>query len=246
MIELLGLGVRRDGGNGWLLHRVCTQLGSGELVAVVSRDPAERRALLDAVAGRRQPDEGRVYVGRVPITRETVGKLRARVGDADLTLALEESRSVLWNVLAGRRPGVRALLGLFRLPRRDQRQAALAALGRADLVAPPSERVSQLDGEARARLVIARELARHPEYLAVHDLDLHLGGGRPERLLETLGLLAHGERLGVLASLDSWALARVYADRIIALAGGLLVFDGPPASLTGDLVSRRLGGALPG
>jgi hypothetical protein len=55
MIELVGVGIPRPDGTGWLLHRVCARFGSAELTIVVSRDPAERLALLDAVAGRRAP-----------------------------------------------------------------------------------------------------------------------------------------------------------------------------------------------
>lgn len=241
MIELLGIGVPSARGEGWLLHRVCAQIESGELTMVVSRDPAERLALLDAVAGRCLPDEGRVYIGRVPVTRETNGRLRARVADADLSLALVESRSVLWNTLAARRPGVRALLGFLRLPRPGERQDALWALARLGLREKASEMVARLDTEGRARLVIARELARRPQHLIAREVDAVLDPGDSARLLTTLSTVAHSERTGILASAVSWALARTHADRVIGIADGLLVYDGPPISLTDEVIARRLG-----
>jgi hypothetical protein len=56
VIEVLGVGVPRQG-RGWLLRRVCATLEAGELTVVTSRDPDERRALLDTVAGRLIPGE---------------------------------------------------------------------------------------------------------------------------------------------------------------------------------------------
>ena len=58
MIELLGVGVPRAGGR-WPLHRVSARFRRGEIVLIVSRR-AERDGLLDAVTGRRIPDEGLV------------------------------------------------------------------------------------------------------------------------------------------------------------------------------------------
>ena len=245
MIELLGIGVPRARGEGWLLHRVCAQIESGELTMVVSRDPAERLALLDAVAGRRLPDEGRVYIGRVPITRETNAWLQARVAEADLSLSFVESRSVLWNTLAARGPGLRALLGFLRLPRPRERQAALRALARVGLRERASETVARLDREGRARLVIARELARQPEHLIAREVDAGLDVRDSGRLLTTLGTLAHSERVGILASAASWTLARAHADRVLGIAEGLLVYDGQPIALADQVIARRLGIQVP-
>jgi phosphonate transport system ATP-binding protein len=241
LIELLGVGVPREPGQGWLLHRVCAQIESGELTMVVSRDPAERLALLDAATGRRLPEEGRVYIGRVPITRETKGRLRARVGDADLTLPLVTSRSVLWNALATRRPGMRAFLGFRRLPLARERRAALEALARLGLRELALERVAQLDAEGRSRLVIARELARGPDHLIVREVDAGLDGQEAGMLLTTLRILAHSGHIAILASAASWASARAHGHRVIGIADRLLVYDGPPSSLTDEVIARRLG-----
>jgi phosphonate transport system ATP-binding protein len=239
VIELLGVGVPRSDGRGWLLHRVCTRLGSRDLIAVVSRDPAERLALLDAVTGRRLPDEGRVYLGRAPVTRESRARLRARVGDADLSVPVAESRSVLWNALAVRRPGTGALLGFLRLPRHREREAALAAVSRLGLAA--GQPAGGLTPEGRVRLAIARELARRPEHIAVREIDASLDPAATEGVLAALAAVAREEPVGIVASMESWPLARTHTHAVVALVDGLLVFDGPPSALSDALMARRLG-----
>ena len=55
---------------------------------------------------------------------------------------------------------------------------------------------------------------------------------------------AEPERRVVLASVASAALARGHADRVIVLADGRLVFDGPVAKFTGGLASSGLHGVV--
>jgi ABC-type phosphate/phosphonate transport system ATPase subunit len=154
MIELLGVGAPREDG-GWLLHRIYARFRRGEITVVVSRDPAERRTLLDAVTARIVPDEGRVWVNRLPVARDTVGRIRALVAEADLGRRPVERRSLLWNVLTAKAAAHRTLHGLLRLPRKSERQAALCAL----------ERVG-LGGRATEAARVLRALA-HRDRLAV-------------------------------------------------------------------------------
>ncbi len=126
MIELLGVGLPRDEG-GWLLHRVCATLEAGELTVVVSDADEERRALLDAIVGRRVPEEGRVWVNRVPMMAGAAGRVRRLSGEVDPATGLVERRSLFWNALAPV-TGPRALGRLLRLPRRREREAAVARL----------------------------------------------------------------------------------------------------------------------
>ena len=239
MVELLGVGVPRDDG-GWLLHRVCARIASGTVTVVVSQRQEERLALLDAVAGRRIPEEGGVWVAGMPVMADNLRRLRARVGEVDLGLPLVEGRSVLWNTLAAAHPGLRILQGLFHLPRPRERQAArraLAALGFDDSIHDP---VSNVPHEGRARLVTARELLRRPEWLVIREVDTVLGLADAEAFLGRLRRLVRAERVSVVASAAGPAVARGVADRVMAIAEGLLVFDGPPDLFTEDGVGWRL------
>src|SRR5438132_12615302 len=67
MVELLGVGASRGDG-GWTLHRSCGSVRRGEVTLVVSQMPEERDALLDAVAARILPEEGRVWVAHIPVS----------------------------------------------------------------------------------------------------------------------------------------------------------------------------------
>ena len=242
MIELLGVGAPRAGG-GWRLHRVCASFRRGEVTLVVSHLPEERDALLDAVGARIVPDEGRVWISHVPVSRDTVRRIRGMVVEADIHSRPVEHRSLLWNVLVAGKSGHHALHGLLRLPRKSERLAARRALERVGLGGRELETGAALGAGDRARLALASALVMTPEVLVVREVDRGFDTGDVGILRALLRSLAHRERLAVLASAAAPSGALGFADRLVAIADGLLVFDGAPSDFSGERVAWRFGTA---
>jgi len=240
VIEFLGIGVPDERG-GWLLHRVCARFERSGLTAVVAARPDTRHAFIDAVAGRCIPVEGRVWVDRIPLMRETASRVRGLVAEAGPEARFTEYRSVLWNTLVTPRA---ALTGLLRFPRRAERAAAIRALAAVQLDARWRDPVGLLTPFERARLAVARALARRPHAIVLRDVDRALGPEDGTSLLRLVRSLAHIERIIAVASVGSASLAHVCADRVIVLAEGLLVFDGPAAEFNDAVANRRLRGLV--
>jgi phosphonate transport system ATP-binding protein len=240
VIEFLGIGVPDERG-AWLLHRVCARFERSGLTAIVAARPDTRQAFLDAFAGRRIPVEGRVWVDRIPLMRETASRVRGLVGEAGPDARFTEYRSVLWNTLVTPRA---ALTGLLRFPRRAERVAAIRALAAVQLDARWRDPVGLLTSFERARLAVARALARRPHAIALREIDRALGPEDAASLLRSVRSLAHIERIIAVASVGSASLAHVCADRVIVLADGLLVFDGPAAEFNDAVANRRLRGVV--
>jgi ABC-type phosphate/phosphonate transport system ATPase subunit len=237
MIELLGIGTPRVGG-GWLLHRVCARIPARSLVAVTSADAAERRALLDALTARRVPDEGRAWVDGVPVMRSTARRVRELVGDADPAGVRVEHRSALWNTLAGPRPVL--VDRLLKFPKREDRSAALRALSAVGLGSEAHVPVAQLAGGQRARLAIAGALATGPRHLVVRDLDRLLGPEDVAAVLAMLRGVTRAEGVSAVVSLRALGAGAAEVDRVLALADGLLVFDGTHGELAAADRRRRV------
>lgn len=241
VIELLGVGVPRDD-LGWWLHRVCARFEPGQVVAIASRHRGERLALLDAVAGRLVPAEGRVWVGHRPLARKSAPRVRLLVGDADPGARFTEGRSVFWNALAIPGVGAAALLGLLRVPSPSRRIAVRGALEAVGLGARVQDPVSALDADERARLAIARELVREPQHLVIRELDTALPPADTERILVLVRSLSRARRLTALVSVADLLPIRPLVDRIVGLADGLLVLDALAREVSEDRVALRLGG----
>jgi ABC-type branched-subunit amino acid transport system ATPase component len=240
MIELLGVGVRQ-GKDDWLVRNACARLEAGELTLVVSSRAAERRALIDAVAGKRVPDEGRLWVNHVPLLRANARRLRALCGLIELPGRLVGERSILWNALAPT-SAVRALGGLLRLPRRRDRQAVEVALERVGLRGRAHEPAALLSIADRLRLLVARALTRDPEHLAVSEPDAVLTAAELTGFIGLLGTIAHRQRIGVMVSVahatEIWRLV----DRLLVLDSGQLIFAGHPDDVESGRAARA--GAL--
>jgi ABC-type cobalamin/Fe3+-siderophores transport system ATPase subunit len=241
LIELLGVGVP-DVTGGWLLHRVCTRLTATHVTAIVATRPLERRALLDCIAGRRVPAEGRVWVGGVPVAADTTARIGALVADVRPGDRVGEQRSLRWNVVVDLGGPSRTLRTLARLPSRARRRAADDALATVGLGARARDPARSLDAAGRARLLVARALAAGPEVVIVREVDLTLKSDEVADLLALLRRVAAERRVAVLVSLAGPAAAGLaLADRVLGIAEGVLVFDGPPARLATASALRRHG-----
>jgi phosphonate transport system ATP-binding protein len=150
-------------------------------------------------------------------------------------------RSLLWNVLVSGNSGQRTIQGLLRLPRKTEREGARRALERVGLGGREIELAAPLGRVDRARLAIAGALVRKPEALAIREVDAVFDDGEAAAMRGLLQSLARRERLAVLASAASPAAARGFADRLVAIADGLLVFDGQPADFSDERAAWRFG-----
>ncbi|PYN48415.1 MAG: hypothetical protein DME00_12330 [Candidatus Rokuibacteriota bacterium] len=242
MVELLGVGASRED-SGWTLRRICASFRRGEVTLVVSRMPEERDALLDAVAARLLPEEGRVWVAHIPVSRDTVRRIRSVVAEVDVHARPVEHRSLLWNVLVAGKSVHRALHGLLRLPRKSERLAARRALERVGLGGREVETASGLGPVDRARLALASALVRTHEVLVAREIDRGFDGAEAATVRALLQSLARRERLTVLASASTPGGASGFANRLVAIADGLLVFDGLPTDFSGQRVAWRFGTA---
>jgi ABC-type multidrug transport system ATPase subunit len=131
----------------------------------------------------------------------------------------------------------------LRLPRKSERLAARRALERVGLGGRELETGSGLGGLDRARLALAAALVSTPDVLAVREIDRGFDAAEAASLRGILQSLAHRERLAVLASAAAPSAAVGFADRLVAIADGVLVFDGSPTDFSGQRVAWRFGTA---
>jgi ABC-type branched-subunit amino acid transport system ATPase component len=226
MIELLGIGVPREDG-GWLLHRVCARIDAQAMTVVVARDPAQRQALFDVIGGRRLADEGRVWVDEAAVTASTRARIARRFARVDLGAPLAEKRTVLYNAVRAEQPLSRVLS----IPAPGRRAAARRALALVRLDALAAAPAGALGPGARIRLRLAMGLVGQPRYLLTETTHLQ-GADVADEVRIQLRRLTDTARVAVLVgSVAADPIVRL-ADRVLAFANGLLVYDGPPAGFS--------------
>jgi len=141
--------------------------------------------------------------------------------------------SVAANVLSGALPVVatwRAILQWYPKRYRDKACRLLEEVG----LEPQhlQRRVSDLSGGQQQRVGIARAFMLDPVLLLADEPVANLDPRTSREILELLRRQSYQHRTTVLCSLHQVDLAREFADRIIALREGQIVYDGIPADLT--------------
>jgi phosphonate transport system ATP-binding protein len=178
----------------------------------------------------------------VTLSRAELRAARRHIGMVFQEYNLVERLSVIENVLCGRLgylPAWRAWLRRF--PAADV-ERAFQLLDAVGLGAFATQRADQLSGGQRQRVGIARALMQEPDLVLADEPTSSLD---PKTSVEIMELIASraGERdIPVIVNIHNVELARRFADRIVGMAKGEIVFDGPPAALQDSHLLTIYGG----
>lgn len=224
------------------LQPVSCGFARGDFVVLLGSSGAGKSTLLRCLNGLVQPTKGRVTVAGLGelSDRQVLRAHRRRTGMVFQQHHLIGRRTVLDNVLLGRlgHHGTWATC----LPwSRAEKEQALAAIDRVGLIDHALRRADQLSGGQQQRVGMARALVQAPQLLLADEPVASLDPATAERLLAQMREICKTDGLTAIVSLHQLEFARQFADRIVGLAAGTVVFDGTPAMLRSDAVSRLYG-----
>jgi len=212
-----------------------------ELVAVLGPSGAGKTTLFRCVTGLLRPDSGVASVAGLDVG-QLRGQQRRHIAVVFQQFNLVSRLSALDNVLAGRLGYVSAWRGWSRRFPKADRLLALECLDRVGLLTKAQQRADTLSGGQQQRVAIARALAQQPDIIIADEPIASLDPNISAEIMALLRDICHTDGVSVLCSLHQLHLATAYADRLIGLAGGKLVTDGP-ASEFDDLAASRVYGA---
>jgi phosphonate transport system ATP-binding protein len=222
--------------NGHLaLKNVNLSFRPGEFVVIVGLSGAGKSTLIRCINRLISPTEGKLYVSGaeiVGLSDAALRRERARIGMIFQNYNLVRRSSVLKNVLTGRLaylPTWRTVLGLF--PSEDT-ELALRSLERVGIREKAYQRADTLSGGQQQRVAIARALAQKPVILLADEPVASLDPPTAHQVMRDLKRLSREENLLTLVNLHFIDMAQEYADRVIGLRAGEVVYDGPARGMT--------------
>ncbi|MDX1690340.1 MAG: phosphonate ABC transporter ATP-binding protein [Acidimicrobiia bacterium] len=246
MIEFDGVDVTYP--NGFqALKNVSLTIESGELAVIVGLSGAGKSTLLRAINGFVPITAGSVKVDGVEVrgaNRATLRELRSGIGMIFQTFNLVYRTTVINNVLMGRLSKVgslRSMLGLW--PARDK-ELALRALERVEIVDKAYVRASNLSGGQQQRVGIARALAQEPKIVLADEPVASLDPVTSHTVMRDLRRINRDLGITTIINLHFLDLARAYGKRLIGLRDGELVFDGDIADVGEDTFREIYGRAV--
>lgn len=215
------------------------------LTAIIGSSGTGKSTLLRIINRLVNPTEGSVRFKGLELSHiegKALREARRRIGMVFQEYNLVERLSVMENLLTGRLGYVSALDAWRRkFPEADVAHGVelLGVIGLANFA---NQRADSLSGGQRQRVGIARALMQRPEILLADEPTSSLDPKTSVEIMELLRSQGIDNGIPVLVNIHDVELARRFADRIVGMTGGKVVFDGPPAQLTDDHLKLIYGG----
>ncbi|TVQ30993.1 MAG: phosphonate ABC transporter ATP-binding protein [Geminicoccaceae bacterium] len=226
------------------LDEVNLEVIRGQVVALIGPSGAGKSTLIRCVNRLVEPTAGTIRLNDVAITglgRTELRRMRRRMGMIFQEYALVERLSVMENVLSGRLGYVGFWTSFLRRYPQADVDAAFTLLERVGLDHMVDKRADALSGGQRQRVGIARALIQDPELLLVDEPTASLDPKTSRQIMRLILELCRERGLPAIINMHDVPLARMFAERIVGLRAGKIVYDGPPRGLSDDRLTEIYG-----
>jgi phosphonate transport system ATP-binding protein len=226
------------------LDGVSLAVPKGQVMALIGPSGAGKSTLIRCVNRLVEPTAGTVRLGETEITRlgdRALRRARRRMGMIFQEYALVERLTVMENVLSGRLGYVGFWRSWFRRFPLADIEEAFRLLARVGLDHMVDKRADALSGGQRQRVGIVRALMQDPELLLVDEPTASLDPKTSRQIMRLIIELAKERELAAIINIHDVALAQLFAERIVGLHAGRIVFDGAAAELTPEVLTTIYG-----
>ncbi len=212
------------------------QVRRGEFLSIIGLSGAGKSTLLRCINRLIDPTSGSIIYREADGNEIRVDQLaghelieyRRRIGMIFQHFNLVPRLTVIKNVLSGRigyKTTTEALAHRFT---RDEWALAMRCLDRVGILDKAYVRADQLSGGQMQRVGIARALMQSPEMLLCDEPIASLDPATSRTILTHLREICHMDGITVICNLHDLTFAKEFSDRIVGLADGHTIYDGPP------------------
>lgn len=210
-----------------VLTGVNLSVAAGETVALIGPSGGGKSTLLRCLNGLNSFDGGSIHVGPHLLTAAESGRSTPAVGQVRRMLGMIFQDFQLFPHLTALGNVVEAPIQVLKLAPEEAEKRGLQLLSRVGLAERAHHYPNQLSGGQKQRVAIARALAMEPRGLLCDEITSALD---PELKGEVLDVLVslQCDGLTLLLVTHEIGFARRAADRVVVLADGGIVEEGPP------------------
>ena len=212
------------------LDDVNLTIQDGEFVAIIGRSGAGKSTLLRSVNRMHRITSGTLTVNGINVSTlsgKSLRRFRRGIGMVFQSFNLVTRTTVIKNVLSARVPDMpfwRVLLGIFR---REDKMKALESLDKVGILDKAYIRADQLSGGQQQRVALARTLTQDPQIILADEPVAALDPVTARQVMQDFVRINKEMGISILLNIHHVELAIEYADRIIGIRAGRIVYDGP-------------------
>jgi phosphonate transport system ATP-binding protein len=228
-----------------VLRDITVEIAPRGVTAIIGASGTGKSTLIRCINRLVEPTSGEILFEGTDLARlsgKALRHARRHIGMVFQEYNLVERLTVMENLLSGRLGYVSAWRAWRRkFPAEDIRRA-YDLLDTVGLAGFANQRADALSGGQRQRVGIARAVMQEPKLLLADEPTSSLDPKTSVEIMELLADVGRKRQIPVLVNMHDVELAKRFADRILGMTGGAIVFDGPPAELTDAALTSIYGG----
>lgn len=229
------------------LNDLSLTVNEGEFVVVIGPSGAGKSTFLRTINQLIPLSEGSIYFSGERIDEFRGAKLkeiRTKIGMIFQDYHLIGRTNVIKNVLHGRLGQMSTIDTIFGRFTEADKAEAIALLESVGLKDQLYKRVDELSGGQKQRVGICHALIQRPKLLLADEPIASLDPVSATTVMDYLYQITKEKHLTCLVNLHQVDFARRYADRIVGIRNGKVVFDGLPTELSDERVEKIYKGQL--
>jgi len=228
-----------------VLRDISLDVADKGITAIIGPSGTGKSTLIRCINRLVEPTSGEILfegADMVKLDRRGLRLARRHIGMVFQEYNLVERLTVMENLLCGRLGYVAPLKAwLRRYPPQDIARAfeLLEIVGLSNFV---NQRADSLSGGQRQRVGIARALMQEPKLLLADEPTSSLDPKTSVEIMSLIRDLCRQHAIPVMINMHDVELAKRFADRILGMSQGTVVYDGAPAGLSDEQLKAIYGG----
>ena len=215
------------------------------ITAIIGASGTGKSTLIRCINRLVEPSHGEIVFDGTDLARlsgKALRHARRHIGMVFQEYNLVERLTVMENLLCGRLGYVSPWRAWRRKFPPEDIARAYELLDLVGLAGFAHQRADALSGGQRQRVGIARAVMQQPRLLLADEPTSSLDPKTSVEIMELLAGIARARGIPVLVNMHDVELAKRFADRVIGMAAGRVVFDGPPDGLDDSMLKKIYGG----
>ena len=228
-----------------VLRDISLDFAARGFTAVIGPSGTGKSTLIRCINRLVEPTAGAIlFQGQdlVKLAGRALREARRGIGMVFQEYNLVERLTVMENLLTGRLGYVAPLKAWLRKFPPADIDEAFDLLNVVGLSGFANQRADSLSGGQRQRVGIARAVMQHPKLLLADEPTSSLDPKTSVEIMSLMRDLGTAKDIPIIVNMHDVELAKRFADRIVGMAGGAVVYDGAPAGLTDAHLKTIYGG----
>ncbi len=228
-----------------VLSDISLEIEAKGITAIIGPSGTGKSTLIRCINKLVDPTSGEIlFMGEnlASLKGRRLRNARRHIGMVFQEYNLLERLSVMENVLSGRLGYVSPIRAWLRKFSGEDVAKAFELLEQVGMGSFADQRADALSGGQRQRVSIARALMQSPNILLADEPTSSLDPKTSVEILELMTEQARLRNIPVIINIHDVSLAKRFADRIVGMSAGKVIFDGPPEDLQNDHLKAIYGG----